>query len=90
VVLSKPITLAQAPKQACYHAWEAWGPHPGCKEFMTQPEAIIQCAEPAQYVAKCTSPWGEERYLVCTQHAREIRQTKDGLRCRVYRYRYVK
>lgn len=30
----------------CQFTHEAWGPHPGCKEFMDEPE-IYQCGQPA-------------------------------------------
>ena len=60
----------------CEFYWEAWGPHPGCKEFMQEPEAIIQCADPAAYVVvgEQHGPDGvqEVRIPTCGHHLKDI------------------
>ena len=68
----------------CEHVWEAWGPHEGCREFMTEPEAIVQCDEPATVVITGLE-FGfepphepvERRTFSCTHHAADI--AKDSM-----------
>lgn len=33
----------------CQATQELWGPHPGCKEYMSEPEAIVVCGERATW-----------------------------------------
>lgn len=33
----------------CSYEYELWGPHEGCKEFMTEPEALIHCDTPPAF-----------------------------------------
>lgn len=32
---------------ACNMTHEVWGPNDGCREFMAEPDAIIECGQPA-------------------------------------------
>lgn len=34
-------------EHTCQAEIEMWGPHPGCREYMQYPEAVIQCDQPA-------------------------------------------
>lgn len=88
VVFSKPIRPREVPKQSCQDTREMWGPHPGCEEFMTEPEAIVLCVEPATHRAKYTDPvFGVlSRAQLCTYHARDEAYND----CRIYRFRTVK
>lgn len=33
--------------RTCEYVQEMWGPHEGCREFMTEPEAVVCCTNPA-------------------------------------------
>ncbi len=60
----------------CEFEYEAWGPHPGCREFMDGPEAVFPCGEPAvmRFHIICHTPEGDEpgTLLACATHVREI------------------
>lgn len=56
-----------------------WGPHPGCREFMTEPE-VAPCQEEAEYlVVTVVSEWDglqgtEQMYtnVFCERHTQEL------------------
>lgn len=73
-----------APRNRCTVIEEAWGPHPGCAEFMDGPDAVWQCTGPATHTVKDISPYdGPQRDRECARHAR-ISATYGA---RVYRFR---
>jgi len=82
-----------APSIRC-DAWiELWGPHDGCREFMSEPEISTRCPGPATHVAKYHPdafhyPYElNGRARVCIFHAKEARGDSE---CRgVYRFRTV-
>lgn len=41
----------KSPRQRCEAIGETWGPHPGCAEFMSEPE-VWTCTDPATHVVK--------------------------------------
>ena len=74
------------PAVGCSYVIEAWGPHPGCAEFMSQPDQI-PCWQPATHVVKTTSPDGERWHeRMCAFHATRT-PDPDGYRTRAYRFR---
>lgn len=56
----------------CDYEHDLWGPHDGCKEFMTEPEATVRCDEPAttKYIIVTHTPWGDEEDVMfaCEAH----------------------
>ena len=34
-------------RPACNYVHEIWGPNDGCREFMTEPDAVVECGQPA-------------------------------------------
>lgn len=70
----------------CQVSVETWGPHPGCAEFMTQPD-VWNCPDAAVvrftywdafYVAISGDPDGDGEMLVCAAHAVEERAELDN------------
>jgi hypothetical protein len=59
----------------CDAVHEMWGPHEGCREFMTEPEAIVRCDGPVTHYAVIEhgSPSGAyvEAENLCEQHYAE-------------------
>ncbi len=74
-------------RNRCTAVEEAWGPHPGCAEFMDGPEAVWQCPRPATHTVKYVEPpylgGGAARERQCTWHARRSAGWGD----RIYRFR---
>lgn len=80
----------KTPQQQCEIVHEAWGPHEGCREYMTGPEAVIRCSSPSTHEVKMTSPWdGRITSRVCREHAREHRSDEFVTVRGIYRYRTV-
>ena len=82
-----------SPVQRCTYVQEVWGPHPGCREFMSGPEAIIQCSKPATHLVKSIGPLGPDREIMCAHHAildlEYLRRSSFHRKPRAYRYRHV-
>jgi hypothetical protein len=61
--------------ETCDFLHELWGPHEGCREFMTEPEAVLRCGQPAVrlQLVEFASPEGPEREELhsCAQHSVE-------------------
>lgn len=53
----------------CQYEIEMWGPHPGCREFMTEPEAVVTCGRPASVRHTEADPTGTLTELLCDEHA---------------------
>lgn len=69
----------------CEHVYEGWGPHPGCAEFMDEPE-LIPCGRKATRTVTIASrdvshPKGKrqvDKYRFCTEHAVECATYNAG------------
>lgn len=65
---------------ACEFVYEAWGPHPGCAEFMDQPDEF-PCGEKATVTFAFNDHWyqamtgedGRDELRYCAKHAAEFR-----------------
>lgn len=58
-----------------YH--EAWGPHPGCKEFMTEPEAIFEVK--CDHKAAFRVVWTEDLPKILNPFSAEVEFDADLL-----------
>jgi hypothetical protein len=80
---TRPITIKAAKGgEGCDFQAETWGPHPGCKEFMSAPEVWPPCGERATTRFEFRDDWqeamtGEDAHTVllrCAEHAEVARQ----------------
>lgn len=68
--------------ETCEYQAETWGPHPGCAEFMSEPEVWPPCGDPATVRFEFRDDWleamtGEDGHTVlhrCAEHAELARQ----------------
>ena len=64
--------LSRRPARVCEHVDQAWGPHEGCREFMSEPDEI-PCGEPATRLLTAYVNDGRRSRPVaerlCTEHA---------------------
>ena len=76
------------PAIGCAMTWEAWGPHPGCAEFMTRPD-VWGCDAPATHVVKwaATDADGPYQARMCAGHAAEVTSGDAEPGARAYRFR---
>lgn len=60
----------------CMVEVEAWGPHPGCREFMTEPD-VFNCSVDAEWRVVWIEQWAKREYefnaeLLCGDHMEEM------------------
>ena len=81
------------PKNPCLLVDLVWGPHEGCREFMTAPDEM-PCLAPATHLAKAADHDGlPVRDRCCDRHAALLRSHPEmyGVRdARVYRFRHLR
>ncbi len=46
------MSRRHTPAKRCQFKAEVWGPHPGCREYMSAPAFIYRCTRPATHVVK--------------------------------------
>jgi hypothetical protein len=77
------------PAIRCFHVFEAWGPHEGCREFMTRPDVFV-CRQPATHVVKGNDPYeGRFRVLACREHVDGVGVLEEAAGVRAYRFRTI-
>lgn len=83
------MTRRHQPAIRCGRVEAVWGPHEGCQEFMSGPEAEYRCGSAATHLIKYVDPYDREpvRERECTHHARQTARGLAAWGARVYRFR---